>query len=68
VPRGFAHGYAVLEDNTLFSYKCDNYYNKESEGGVIYNDKDLQIDWMLEENEIQLSEKDEKLKAFKRVF
>lgn len=68
LPRGFAHGYAVLEDNTLFSYKCDNYYNKESEGGVIYNDKGLQIDWMLEKNEIQLSEKDEKLKAFKRVF
>ena len=38
IPRGFAHGYAVLEDNTVFSYKCDNYYNKESEGGVIYND------------------------------
>jgi len=68
VPRGFAHGYAVLEDNTLFSYKCDNYYNKESEGGVIYNDKDLQIDWMLEENEIQLSEKDIKLTNFKTIF
>jgi dTDP-4-dehydrorhamnose 3,5-epimerase len=68
VPRGFAHGYAVLEDNTLFSYKCDNYYNKESEGGVIYNDKDLQIDWMLEENEIQLSEKDIKLPNFKTIF
>ena len=68
VPRGFAHGYAVLEDNTLFSYKCDNYYNKESESGVIYNDKDLQIDWMLEENEIELSEKDEKLKAFKEFL
>jgi dTDP-4-dehydrorhamnose 3,5-epimerase len=52
----------------VFSYKCDNYYNKESEGGVIYNDKDLQIDWMLEESEIQLSEKDIKLTNFKTIF
>ncbi len=65
VPRGFAHGYAVLEDHTVFSYKCDNYYNKESESGVIYNDTDLDIDWMLEENEIQLSKKDENLKLFR---
>jgi dTDP-4-dehydrorhamnose 3,5-epimerase len=64
VPRGFAHGYAVLEDHTVFSYKCDNYYNKESESGVIYNDTDLDIDWMLEENEIQVSEKDMNLKTF----
>ena len=62
IPRGFAHGYAVLEDNTVFSYKCDNYYNKESEGGVIYNDKDLQIDWMLKDEEVLLSVKDNKLK------
>ena len=62
IPRGFAHGYAVLEDNTVFSYKCDNYYNKESEGGVIYNDKDLLIDWMLKDEEVLLSVKDNKLK------
>jgi dTDP-4-dehydrorhamnose 3,5-epimerase len=65
VPRGFAHGYAVLEDNTIFAYKCDNYYNKESEGGVIYNDKDLQIDWMLEKEEVLLSVKDGKLISLK---
>ena len=58
VPRGFAHGFVTLESNTIFSYKCDNYYNKEAEGGVIYNDKDLNIDWKLTENEIFLSEKD----------
>ncbi|CAM1345193.1 dTDP-4-dehydrorhamnose 3,5-epimerase [Tenacibaculum amylolyticum] len=58
VPRGFAHGYAVLEDNTIFSYKCDNYYEPKAEGGIIYNDADLQIDWMLSEEEITLSEKD----------
>ena len=58
VPRGFAHGFAVLEDNTIFFYKCDNYYNKESEGGLIYNDSDLNINWKLKEEEIILSEKD----------
>lgn len=68
VPRGFAHGYSVLEDNTIFVYKCDNFYNKEAEAGVIYNDQNLNIDWMLNTNEIQLSEKDKvqpKLKALK---
>ncbi|MFQ3182576.1 MAG: dTDP-4-dehydrorhamnose 3,5-epimerase [Polaribacter sp.] len=58
VPRGFLHGFVTLENNTIFSYKCDNYYNKESEDGVIYNDKDLNIDWKLDETEIILSEKD----------
>lgn len=64
VPRGFAHGYAVLEDNTIFCYKCDNYYNKESEDGVVFNDPELNIDWMLKEEEIVLSEKDKELKTF----
>jgi len=68
IPKGFAHGFSVLEDDTIFAYKCDHYYNKESDGGVIYNDKDLQIDWMLEENEIQISEKDIKLTNFKTIF
>lgn len=58
VPRGFAHGYAVLEDETIFTYKCDNFYHPEAEGGIIYNDVNLNIDWMLDSNEIQLSEKD----------
>lgn len=61
VPRGFAHGYAVLEDNTIFSYKCDNYYYPSSEGGIKFNDQDLNIDWMLREEEIELSGKDSKL-------
>jgi dTDP-4-dehydrorhamnose 3,5-epimerase len=65
VPRGFLHGFATLEDDTIFSYKCDNYYYKISENGVIYNDKDLGIDWMLKEEEILLSEKDEELSNFK---
>jgi len=58
VPRGFAHGYSVLEDNTIFFYKCDNYYNKAAEGGVIYNDPTLNIDWQLDTADMLLSEKD----------
>lgn len=61
VPRGFAHGYSVLEDNTIFCYKCDNYYNKEAEGGVFYADPNLNINWQLNEDEIILSEKDKQL-------
>ena len=61
VPKGFAHGYSVLEDNTIFCYKCDNYYNKEAEGGVFYADPKLNINWQLNEDEIILSEKDKHL-------
>ena len=68
VPRGFLHGFSVLEDNTIVSYKCDNYYHVEAEDGVIYNDKDLNIDWKLEKEEIILSEKDTKLKTFKEFI
>ncbi|HLV14600.1 MAG TPA: dTDP-4-dehydrorhamnose 3,5-epimerase [Xanthomarina sp.] len=58
VPRGFAHGFVVLSDTAIVSYKCDNYYNKESEGGIIYNDPTLNIDWQLPNNELIVSEKD----------
>lgn len=58
VPRGFAHGFVVLSDTAVFSYKCDNYYHKASEGGVIYNDPTLNIDWKLSSDQLQLSEKD----------
>ena len=61
VPRGFAHGFAVLEDETIFTYKCDNYYHKNAESGIMYNDPTLQIDWMLLESEIKLSKKDKTL-------
>ncbi len=58
VPRGFAHGFVVLSDNAIFSYKCDNFYSKASEGGIIFNDKDLNIDWKLPEEDLIISEKD----------
>ncbi len=61
VPRGFAHGYAVLSDEAIFAYKCDNYYNKESEGGLIYNDPQLAINWILPIDQFIVSEKDELL-------
>ncbi|MDO1502188.1 dTDP-4-dehydrorhamnose 3,5-epimerase [Winogradskyella maritima] len=64
VPRGFAHGFIVLSDMAIFSYKCDNYYNKASEGGIIYNDKSLAIDWKLSEDQILISEKDLLLPSF----
>ena len=58
VPRGFGHGFSVLTETAVFAYKCDNFYNKEAEGGVLWNDDDLQIDWRLPEVDIQLSDKD----------
>jgi dTDP-4-dehydrorhamnose 3,5-epimerase len=61
VPRGFAHGFLVLSETATFFYKCDNFYNKESEGGIIYNDKSLNIDWQFGESELIISEKDKVL-------
>ena len=61
VPRGFAHGFAVLSETAVFAYKVDNSYAPEYDGGIIWNDPDLQIDWNLSENEIKLSDKDAKL-------
>jgi len=58
IPRGFAHGFAVLSETAIFSYKCDNFYNKESESGILYNDKTLNIDWKLLEKDIMVSDKD----------
>jgi len=56
IPPGFAHGFATLRDNTIFSYKCTNVYNKQSEGTVLWNDPDLNINWNI--NNPILSEKD----------
>lgn len=64
VPRGFAHGYLVLSDTAVFSYKCDNFYNKSAEGGLPYNDPSLAIAWPKMEVPYQLSEKDTVWPAF----
>jgi dTDP-4-dehydrorhamnose 3,5-epimerase len=58
VPRGFAHGFAVLSEEAVFQYKCDNFYCKESEGSVAWNDPQLAIDWRIPADKVQLSEKD----------
>ena len=58
VPRGFAHGFAVLSEGAVFQYKCDNYYNKESEGAIAWNDEQIAVDWRLPSEKVILSEKD----------
>ena len=58
VPRGFAHGFLVLSETATFFYKCDNFYNKESEGGLMYNDPTLNIDWQFPTIDLLISDKD----------
>ena len=58
VPRGFGHGFSVLSKTAIFAYKCDNYYHKASEGGIVYNDPRLAIDWGIPAEMVQVSEKD----------
>jgi len=58
VPRGFAHGFVVLEDNTIFAYKVDNYYSVENDRGIAFDDKALDIDWQVPHSELNLSTKD----------
>jgi len=60
VPRGFAHGFLVLEDDTIFAYKVDNYYSPECDRGIAYNDLDINIDWDINIGDLKLSEKDTK--------
>ena len=60
IPRGFAHGFVVLSDKAVFFYKCDNFYNKESELGIMYDDPDLKIGWQLSKEELILSDKDKR--------
>ena len=58
VPRGFAHGFVVLEDDTVFAYKVDNYYSPECDRGIAFDDKDLDIDWQIPYSDLNLSAKD----------
>jgi dTDP-4-dehydrorhamnose 3,5-epimerase len=67
VPRGFGHGFVVLSETAIFFYKCDNLYHKASEGGIIYNDSTINIDWGIAESEILLSEKDAVLPTFNQI-
>lgn len=67
IPKGMAHGFLCLSDETIFVYKCDEYYHKQSESGIAYNDQDLGIDWEYPRNEIILSTKDKLLPSFKEL-
>lgn len=67
VPRGFAHGFITLSEKSIFSYKCDNFYDHLSEGGIIYNDATLQLDWHLPNEDFIISEKDLELPTFEEA-
>lgn len=65
VPRGFAHGFAVLSETAVFQYKCDDFYHPEAEGAIMWNDPDIAINWPIPAEEVILSEKDKKHPLFK---
>ena len=64
IPRGFAHGFLVLSDEAIFTYKVDNAYAPQAEASILWNDEQLSIEWPLGENQLLLSEKDKKAKPF----
>jgi len=68
IPRGFLHGFVVLSETAEFFYKCDNYYNKDSERGVAYNDPAIGIDWVVPQDKLNLSEKDIILPALTEAY
>ncbi len=68
IPRGFLHGFVVLSESATFFYKCDNFYNRDAECGVKFDDPALGIDWQLEANTLTISEKDQVLPSFNEVF
>lgn len=67
VPRGFAHGFAVLTPTAVFAYKCDNYYAPKEEGGIHYADPELKIDWLIPQSQLLLSDKDVKNPSWSEV-
>jgi dTDP-4-dehydrorhamnose 3,5-epimerase len=64
IPKGFAHGFSVISEFAEVIYKCDGYYNKENESGILYNDPQLNIDWQIPSEKIQVSQKDQQLPLF----
>ncbi len=64
IPKGFAHGFSVLSETAIFSYKCDDFYSPTLERGIIYNDRNLNIDWKLPAEAISVSDKDKKHPLF----
>ncbi|QOG11509.1 dTDP-4-dehydrorhamnose 3,5-epimerase [Arcobacter sp. FWKO B] len=71
IPRGFAHGFVVLDDDTIFAYKVDNYYSPECDRGIAFDDQDISIDWKVPYDKLKLSQKDTKqplLKDTKDLF
>ena len=68
IPQGFAHGFVVLTNDTIVQYKCDNYYNPETEGAIRWNDPALNIDWKLPLSDIILSEKDKASPLLKDII
>lgn len=68
IPRGFLHGFSVLSETATFFYKCDNYYKKDAETGIIYNDPFLNINWQIAASEAAVSDKDRQLAFFNEVF
>ena len=67
VPKGFAHGFLALSEKVIVNYKTDNYFNSESESGLLYNDPDIDIDWALSADQIIISEKDSNLPKLKEL-
>jgi dTDP-4-dehydrorhamnose 3,5-epimerase len=67
VPEGFAHGFLVLSDKAEFTYKCTNFYDPNDEGGIIWNDPDINVNWPIGEIEVILSQKDKNSKPFKET-
>ena len=66
IPRGFAHGFLVLSQNAIVNYKVDNYYDSKSDSGILYNDKTLNIEWKLSDQDIIISDKDKQFPGFKK--
>ena len=67
IPPGFAHGFVVLSETCTFAYKVDNFYNNSADRGIMFNDKDLGIDWIVDTNKLKLSEKDLQQIPFKQA-